>query len=155
MNFLKSWPGAVCQSSNSAQLGAACPFPHPPVPTPSHAHPWALSRCRCVHPRHPCAEHGVGIHCPAAKATHTSSRLTGEQLSASIPDRYSCNFLGRSLWSSEERPVQALLRNTFGPAATTYIVDIYLKVLFLYFFLNVISYVKRMLFTMQSQVLLS
>lgn len=86
---------------------------------------------------------------------HTSPPLAGEQLSASIPDRYSCNFLGRSLWSSEKRPVQALLRNTLGPAAKTYIIDIYLKELFLYFFLNVISYVKRMLFTMQSQVLLS
>lgn len=52
-----------------------------------------------------------------------------------IPDRYSCNFLGRSLRSSEERPVQALLRNTLGPAATTYIVDIYLKDLFIFLML--------------------
>lgn len=121
---------AIQHSSEQRVLSLTPPCP-PPRPSPSTLQvqmcpPQTLvCRARC------------GVHCPAAKATHTSP-LAGEQLSSSIPDRYSCTFWAEASGSSEERPVQALLRNTSGPAAKTYIVDIYLKDLFLYFFLKML-----------------
>lgn len=131
MNFLKSWPGAVCQSSNSAQLSAACPFPHPPVPTPSSI------------PRHPPGAdvsapdthvQSPGWHPLSSCKSHTHLSLCRRAAFYFHPGPLLLHLLGRSLWSREEKPVQTLLRNTLGPAATTYIVDIYLKDLFLYFF---------------------
>lgn len=134
MNFLKSWPGAVCQSSNSAQLSAACPFPHPPtVPTPSHTHPWAPFGTDVSTPDTSGQSTGLAYAAQLQKPHTPLSLLAGERLSTSSPDRYSCDFWGRNLWSNKARPVQILLRNTLGSAAITYVVDIYLKDLILLF----------------------
>lgn len=103
----------------------------PPVPSPSHTRPQAPFGAEVSTPDTRGQSMGLAF---AAQLQKPHTPLTGEQLSTSNPDRYSGDFGGRNLWSSEESPVQTLLRNTLEPAAITYAVDIYLKDLILFFF---------------------
>lgn len=80
---------AIQHSSARRVLSLTPPCPPPCTPIPGHL------RHRRAHPGHPCAEHGASICCLVAKATHTSSPLAGERLSASSPNCYSCNFGGK------------------------------------------------------------